>query len=58
MQRYGWIYNAKQIAEHKGIGLDEAWEITTLEALNTLAYLKEFANYQKQLAEDARAKHK
>jgi hypothetical protein len=49
IEQYGWIYSAKQIAEHEGISLDKAFELPILQAFNTLAYLKSFQSYQKYL---------
>ena len=49
IEQYGWIYSAKQIAEHEGISLDKAFELPILQAFNTLAYLKSFQSYQKYI---------
>lgn len=49
IEQYGWIYSAKQIAEHEGISLDQAFELPILQAFNTLAYLKSFQSYQKYI---------
>lgn len=45
--QYGWQYSAKCVAEHLGLTLDEAFDKGILEALNTLAYLKAKAQYDK-----------
>ena len=58
MQRFGWVYNVKQIADHHNITVNEAWLMSTIEALNTLAFLKSFTQYQKELTENARSKHR
>jgi hypothetical protein len=49
IDQYGWIYSAKQIAEHEGISLDQAFDLPILQAFNTLAYLKSFQSYQKYI---------
>ena len=50
IEQYGWIYSAKQIAEHEGITLDKAFELPVLQAFNTLAYLKSYQSYQKHIS--------
>lgn len=50
IEQYGWIYSAKQIAEHEGITLDKAFELPVLQAFNTLAYLKSYQSYQKYIS--------
>lgn len=47
--QYGWIFSATQVAEHEKITLDQAFELPILQALNDLAYLKSFGEYQKKL---------
>lgn len=49
IDQYGWIYSAKQVAEHEGITLDQAFELPVLQAFNTLAYLKSYQSYQKYI---------
>jgi hypothetical protein len=50
IEQYGWIYSAKQVAEHEGITLDKAFELPVLQAFNTLAYLKSYQSYQKHIS--------
>lgn len=50
IEQYGWIYSAKQIAEHEGITLDKAFDLPILQAFNTLAYLKSYQSYQKHIS--------
>lgn len=45
MYHFGWHYNTKQIADFNNITINEAWNIPTVEALNTLVYLKEYDKY-------------
>ena len=47
--QYGWIYSAKQVAEHEGITLDAAFDLPVVQAFNALAYLKAFQSFQKHL---------
>lgn len=46
IDRYGWIFSAKQIATFEGIALDQAYELPIIQALNDLAYLKEEVDYK------------
>lgn len=49
LTQYGWIFSATQVAEHEKITLDKAFGLPILQALNALAYLKSFGEYQKKL---------
>jgi hypothetical protein len=49
IDQYGWIYSAKQVAEHEGITLDAAFDLPVVQAFNDLAYLKAFNSYQKHI---------
>jgi hypothetical protein len=40
MRIYGWHYTAKLVAEHENIRTSEAFEMKTIEFLNTMAYMK------------------
>ena len=49
-QRWGWVYNAELIAKFERIALNEVWKLNIIQALNSLAYLKDKkANEQRQL---------
>lgn len=48
IDRYGWIFSAKQIATFEGITLDQAYDLPITQALNDLAYLKAETNYKKK----------
>jgi hypothetical protein len=48
IERYGWIYSAKQVAEFEGITLDRAYDLPILQALNALSYLKAKTDYSKK----------
>jgi hypothetical protein len=37
---YGWIYNATKVAAHQRIELDKVWQLSYVEFLNALSYLK------------------
>jgi hypothetical protein len=49
INQYGWIYSAKQVADHEGVTLDEAFDLPVVQAFNDLAYLKAFQSYQKHI---------
>lgn len=49
IDQYGWIYSAKQVAEHEGITVDQVFELPVLQAFNTLSYLKSYQSYQKYI---------
>ena len=38
---YGWIYNVKAVAEFEGINLEAAFNLSVVQGLNDLSYLKE-----------------
>jgi hypothetical protein len=46
---FGWVFSAKQVAEHLGLKLNDAFDINIIEALNTLVYLKSKAQYEELL---------
>jgi hypothetical protein len=50
MQVFGWHYTAEQIREYYGIGLDQVYELRTIEALNAMSYLKGKAKYIEELS--------
>lgn len=54
MRIYGWHYTAKLIAEHENIRTSEAFEMKTIEALNTMAYLKSKNAYDREQAKRIR----
>ena len=39
-QKFGWLYQAKLVSEFENISVSEVWELTTLNFLNDLRYLK------------------
>ena len=49
IDQYGWIFSAKQVAEHEGITLDKAFDLPVIQAFNDLAYLKAYQSYQKHI---------
>jgi hypothetical protein len=49
IDQYGWIYSAKEVAQHEGITLDKAFDLPILQAFNALAYLKSEQSYQKYI---------
>jgi len=48
MSIYGWHYSAKLIAEFENIRFKEVFEMSTIEFLNTMAYLKAKNNYDNE----------
>lgn len=54
IERFGWIYNAKQVADFEGISLDESYEKDVISFFNNLIYLKEYGIYQEKLNKNAR----
>ena len=40
-ERWGWVYNAELIAGFERVKLDDVWNINIIQALNSLAYLKD-----------------
>ena len=49
MQYFGWHYSAKLIADHENIRVEEVYDRSTIESLNSLAYLKAKADYDREL---------
>ena len=45
MRTYGWIYQAQLVSKHEGIRLEEVYDLTTLQFLNDLSYIKSKASY-------------
>ncbi len=48
MQQYGWHYSVQLVAEYERITTEEAWNLSTINFLNDLAYLKAKANYDRE----------
>jgi hypothetical protein len=57
MQNYGWIYQATLIAEHEKIKLEEAYELSTIQALNDLSYIKSKNAHDIEQQKKAYGKH-
>ena len=49
MQHYGWIYQAKLVADFEGITLNQAFDLPTINFLNDLAYLKAKMEHDNEL---------
>lgn len=47
-ERWGWIYNAELIKGFEGIKLDDVWNLSIIQALNALAYLKDKARNERE----------
>jgi hypothetical protein len=37
---WGWIYNAKEVADFEAISLDKVYDLSVIQFLNDLSYLK------------------
>lgn len=46
-QSFGWLFNAKMVAEFEGIPISEVWDLTAVNFLNDLLYLKKYGEVQK-----------
>jgi hypothetical protein len=57
MQRFGWIYQATIIAEHERIKLEDVYEMSTLQALNDLSYIKSKNAHDREQMKQAYGKH-
>lgn len=47
IDQFGWIFSAKQVAEHEVITLDKSFDLPIIQALNVLCYLKSKQSYDK-----------
>lgn len=56
MKYFGWIYQAKLVAEHEGIKLDDVYKMTTVSFLNDLSYLSSKNTYETELRNKANGK--
>ena len=46
MERWGWVYSTKQVADFQNINVNEAYDLRVIEYLNTLAYLKDYNKHK------------
>ena len=49
MREYGWIYQTKLVADHEKISLAESFELSTINFLNDLAYIKSKMEHDNEL---------
>lgn len=54
MEVYGWHYQIALVAEYERITIAEAWNLTALNFLNDLAYLKAKTDHDRLQNEKAR----
>lgn len=54
MDIYGWHYQATLVAEYERIKLADVWELSALNFLNDLSYLKAKAEYEKAVYEQVK----
>ena len=45
IENFGWISNAKMVAEHEAVPLESVWDLGVLHFLNDLLYIKMKADY-------------
>ena len=55
-ERFGWLYNAKQVADFEGISLWEFWDKDVMSFLNHLVYLRNYNAHMEKLSKDANTK--
>lgn len=48
MHYFGWQYSTKLIADYENIKVSEAYELSTIECLNVLSYLKSKSDYDNE----------
>jgi hypothetical protein len=53
MKYFGWIYQAKLVADHEGIELDKVYKMSTISFLNDLSYLISKGSYEAELRRKA-----
>ena len=51
--RFGWIYNAKQVADFENISLWEFWEKDVMSFLNHLLYLNNYNSHMSKINKNA-----
>jgi len=56
MKYFGWIYQAKLVAEHEGIKLDDVYKMSAVSFLNDLSYLSSKTSYETELRNKANGK--
>lgn len=52
-ETYGWLYNAKRVADFEGIPLEDAMDLSVIQFLNDIGYLKSKDEYDKKLLKNA-----
>ena len=46
IRNFGWIFSAKQVSEHLGLNLNQTYDISAVEFLNSLVYIKAQSQYE------------
>lgn len=49
MEKFGWHFQAVLVAELERIPLADAYKLSYVKFLNSLAYLKEYKAYEKEM---------
>lgn len=52
--RFGWIFNAKRVADFENIKLEDCFNLGVIQFLNDLVYLREWDNNEKRMIKNAR----
>ena len=46
MERCGWVFSTKQVADFSNITVNQTYDLNVIEYLNTLAYLKDYNKHK------------
>jgi hypothetical protein len=46
MERWGWVFSTKQVADFSNITVNQTYDLNVIEYLNTLAYLKDYNKHK------------
>jgi hypothetical protein len=53
-KNFGWVYNAKKVADFENVPLNHVWDFGVFQFLNDLTYLKEFEDNERKMIRHAR----
>jgi len=56
MRDFGWIYQASLVAEFERVTMEEAYELSTIQFLNDLSYIKAKNEYESEQLKKAYGK--
>ena len=46
MERWGWVFSTKQVADFNNITVNQTYDLKVIEYLNILAYLKDYNKHK------------